>query len=246
PAQRDRGLRDRGPAGRRQAILALARARRPHRRWPDLRGLDRRLRRHQPPAGACVLRRGGRRHPLRARRGLERDAPLRPSRAGPDNAERRFPGRRDHRSDRDSRRSLIGSPHPSSHDLSGFPRLVRISSAMKLLTAILILALALPGTALAKKHPSQGQFSIPLDNSGVAQYLEVIPTAGGGRPSGGLHSQRTPSPTQSTTQSAGTVTPSAPITPSAVAPSTQRVLATHGARGRQAARVANETAPSGI
>jgi len=117
---------------------------------------------------------------------------------------------------------------------------------MKLLTAILILALALPGTALAKKHPSQGQFSIPLDNSGVAQYLEVIPTAGGGRPSGGLHSQRTPSPTQSTTQSAGTVTPSAPITPSAVAPSTQRVLATHGARGRQAARVANETAPSGI
>ena len=56
---------------------------RPDRRCPDLPRRDARLQRHLRTARAGLLRRCRRRDPLRDRRGLERDAPLRPPRARP-------------------------------------------------------------------------------------------------------------------------------------------------------------------
>ena len=76
PAQRDRGLRHRRPARQRPPDLALARARRPDRRRPDVPRLAGRLQRHLRAARAVFLRARGRRDPLRDRRDLERHAPL--------------------------------------------------------------------------------------------------------------------------------------------------------------------------
>ena len=70
-----------GPLGDVTPSLEVARARRADRRRPDVPRLDRRLRGHQPSARARVLRARGRRDPVRDRRGLERDAALRLSRA---------------------------------------------------------------------------------------------------------------------------------------------------------------------
>lgn len=100
---------------------------------------------------------------------------------------------------------------------------------MKTRTPILALlaALALPTTALAKSHTY-----VPPGNSGANQYVEVIPTAGGGTPSGGLHHRTAHSRAG---QGAG-----------AVAPSTLNALAGQGATGQQAAAVALATAPAGV
>ena len=61
-----------GPLGDVTPVLALARAGRSDRRRPDLPRVDRRLRGDQPCARARLLRDGGRRDPVRDRRGLER------------------------------------------------------------------------------------------------------------------------------------------------------------------------------
>lgn len=64
----------------------------------------------------------------------------------------------------------------------------------------------------------------PPGNSGIGQYVEVVPTAGGGKPTGGVGSGR----------------PAASVIPPAAA----RALARAGADGRAAAALANATAPS--
>jgi zinc transporter, ZIP family len=69
---------------------------RPDRRRPHLPGDARRILGDQPSARARVLRRGCWGDHLRDRRDLEWDAPLRPQRARPADAERRFPARRGH------------------------------------------------------------------------------------------------------------------------------------------------------
>lgn len=89
---------------------------------------------------------------------------------------------------------------------------------MKALGAGLLIALLLPASAVA-----HGRTVAPPGNSGVGQYLETIPTAGGGRPT-------------------GTVRPGGGG-PKALSPTVERAFAKQGAVGRSAAALANATAP---
>jgi hypothetical protein len=81
--------------------------------------------------------------------------------------------------------------------------------------AVLLLAPASAGARTEKLAPP--------GNSAIGQYLEVVPTAGGGRPTGSV-------------QSGGGS--------GALSPSTQRTFDRDGAAGRAAAALAKATAPS--
>jgi len=110
---------------------------------------------------------------------------------------------------------------------------------MKRVALALAVLLVAPAWAQARVHTIA-----PPGNSGVGQYLETVPTAGGGQPTntvhphtGGVVSGRSGGgPTGGNTGAGASVT---------VAPSTRRALAAQGPTGAAAAALAQATAPSG-
>ena len=95
---------------------------------------------------------------------------------------------------------------------------------MRAFTVGLVLLLAAPATAFGRGSP------FPAGNSAVGQYVEVIPTASGGRPSSSVHAGSGSSSSQAAQSN--------PVTPS-----TQHALASQGKVGAEAAAVAEATAP---
>jgi hypothetical protein len=112
--------------------------------------------------------------------------------------------------------------------MSACARLDRSLFLMRRLLIGLLLALAVPASALARQPV---RTVAPPGNSGVSQYLETIPTAKGNRPSVSV----VPGGGQGPGSSGGS---------SALSSSTQRALDQHGSAGRQAAALADATAPS--
>jgi hypothetical protein len=114
----------------------------------------------------------------------------------------------------------------------------------------LVLALAIPASAQARVHTIA-----PPGNSGVGQYLETVPTAGGAQPSNTVHpvagavggSGKPPGGSAGTSGTAGT-NGSAGTTGAtggdAISSSTRRALAEQGPTGTAAAGLANATAPA--
>lgn len=102
----------------------------------------------------------------------------------------------------------------------------------------LVLALASPAVASAKTKTIA-----PPGNSGIGQYVESVPTASGGRPTGTVHRG-------GGSQGSGGGIPgggsggSGPGSGSAVSASTTRALGAQGADGAAAASLARATAPS--
>jgi hypothetical protein len=92
---------------------------------------------------------------------------------------------------------------------------------------------AVPGVALANSRPV-----VPPGNSGANQYVEVIPTAGGGRPTHTVHT--------GTGAHRGPGSPSGGGGGAAVAKSTQQALLAQGHTGAQVAAIAKATAPAGL
>ena len=90
---------------------------------------------------------------------------------------------------------------------------------------------ALPASAAAET------LQLPPGNSALNQYIESVPTAGGGKPSGGIKSHHGG-------KSGGTSAPGATSGSSALSPSTERALSSSGKSGQAAAAFANATAPS--
>jgi hypothetical protein len=91
---------------------------------------------------------------------------------------------------------------------------------MRRAALIVVVLMALDGSAAARSPV--GASNAPPGNSGVDQYLETVPDAGGGRPAGsGGASHQTP-----------------------LATTTQRALRDLGADGRAVQRLAETTAPA--
>lgn len=116
----------------------------------------------------------------------------------------------------------------------------------------LILAMGMPASAQARVHTIA-----PPGNSGVGQYLETLPTAGGGQPTntvhpvggvGGSGGPRRPGGTGGTggTNRTGGTGGTGSSTGSAISPSTARTLAHEGSTGSAAAALAQATAPNPI
>jgi hypothetical protein len=113
----------------------------------------------------------------------------------------------------------------------------------------LVVALGVPASAQARVHTIA-----PPGNSGVGQYLETVPTAGGAQPSNTVHpvvgalgksgkppgAAATGGGAGSTGGGAGAGSPGG----GAISPSTQRSLAAHGPTGAAAAALAQATAPA--
>jgi hypothetical protein len=95
---------------------------------------------------------------------------------------------------------------------------------MKRLVTLVVVLAALPSAAQAHSRPV-----VPPSNSGADQYVEIIPTAGGGRPSHTVH--------------AGGRRPGGP---GALPPGTQQAMSSQGALGAQAAQFAQATAPANV
>lgn len=94
---------------------------------------------------------------------------------------------------------------------------------MKAIAAVLLALLLIPAAASAHQRTIA-----PPGNSGVNQYVEVVPTAGGGRPSGTIPGGETGGSDHSGTLS----------------PGTRRALARGGLDGRGVAALATATAPT--
>lgn len=92
------------------------------------------------------------------------------------------------------------------------------------------LAAAATGVLMISAPASAKRKNVPLGNSAISQYVEVIPSASGGRPTSNI------SP-----PSGGGKTPSGP---SAVPASTSKALASQGPLGAADAAVAQATAPA--
>jgi hypothetical protein len=111
-------------------------------------------------------------------------------------------------------------------------------AAMRGLTATALLTalatLLLPASAIGQRAPPQG-------NSGVSQYLEVVPTAGGGRPSGTLHGGGGPGSPSISDPTGGNHSGS-PLR-GVVAPATRGALRHLGPEGRGVLALAAATAP---
>lgn len=99
---------------------------------------------------------------------------------------------------------------------------MRILRTTRSLLVPLLVCLSLPGTAVA--NSSAGP---PPGNSAVNQYLEVVPTASGGWPTGTLGSRN----------------PSRPRA-SGLSPATRRALAHQGAAGPAVAGLASQATPT--
>jgi hypothetical protein len=111
---------------------------------------------------------------------------------------------------------------------------------MRRIGLVLAILLATPAWAQARVHTIA-----PPGNSGVSQYLETIPTAGGGQPTNTVHPRAGgvgaggsggPGSTGGNGGSGAVVN---------IAPSTQRALAKKGPDGVAAAALAQATAPRG-
>jgi|GEM_PF-2505748 len=100
-------------------------------------------------------------------------------------------------------------------------------------TGVALLAVALPASASAKIVPV-----IPPGNSGANQYVEVVPTSGGGQPSNSIGG--------GSGGGSGGGGGSAGGSGSAVAPSTGAALAKQGSLGLLATVLTRSTAPSGV
>lgn len=100
-------------------------------------------------------------------------------------------------------------------------RTLGLRSALAAVGVMLLLGAALPTGAAAKNQ------RFPSGNSGISQYLETIPTAGGGTPSGGGKSHHG--------HGSGS---------GAVPEPTDRAMSNSGSTGEQAAAFANSTAPA--
>jgi hypothetical protein len=100
---------------------------------------------------------------------------------------------------------------------------------VKRTTAIfgLLLALALPASA-----PAKNRTYAPPGNSGVNQYVESVPTAGGKKPANSVHA-------------GGGSGGGGGGSSSSIPASTQQQFARQGAAGRAAIALAQATAPSG-
>ena len=114
-------------------------------------------------------------------------------------------------------------------------RPLNVSLCMRRVAIALALLLALPASAEASKTIA------PPGNSGVGQYVETVPTAGGGRPTSTVHPgggavghPGGPGGTSSGGGAGGG---------SAITPSTQHALAAQGPAGVAAAALAEATAP---
>jgi hypothetical protein len=119
------------------------------------------------------------------------------------------------------------------------------------IVAVLVATLALTGVAQAR-----GNGLLPPGNSGATQYLETIPTAGGGRPTDTLHVTQHHSGSGSATGggSAGGSTggstsgaaggAAAPLAP--VALSTRHALKPYHKAGLETYRFAEATAPASV
>jgi hypothetical protein len=100
------------------------------------------------------------------------------------------------------------------------------------------LAAALAPPAAAKRSPLA-----PPGNSGIGQYVEVVPTASGSRPSSTVHQSA-----QSTTSSSGTLSPVPEFASpgsSGVSGATAQALSTAGPAGAAAVNLARATDPGG-
>lgn len=118
---------------------------------------------------------------------------------------------------------------------------------MRRIAIALVVALGVPASAQARVHTIA-----PPGNSGVGQYLETVPTAGGAQPSntvhpvaGALGQSGKPPGTGATGGGAG-ATGGGTGSPGggAISASTQRSLAAHGPTGAAAAALAQATAPA--
>ena len=98
------------------------------------------------------------------------------------------------------------------------------------LTGLVVVLLA-PAAASARGVPV-----VPPGNSAVNQYVEIVPTAGGGQPSGDIHPGSV----------GGGATAGGEAGVTALAPSTARVLAHEGPAGIQTAAIVRVTAPAGV
>ena len=114
---------------------------------------------------------------------------------------------------------------------------------MRLAALVIVLALALPGVAVAKR-PGVA----PPGNSGVHQYVETLPTANGNRPTSTLpsagHQPTGPvvgGPEGGSGAGGGSGLGGGQATP-AIPPGAQRALSAKGPTGRAAARLLQETA----
>jgi hypothetical protein len=116
---------------------------------------------------------------------------------------------------------------------------------MKLILLTLLLAIGITAPAAARLR-----VIAPPGNSGVGQYVETVPTAGGGRPTstvhpvaGGSHGSGGGGSVGGSAGGGGT-SGGGSATGGTIAPATQRALVAHGAAGAAAAAFANATAPS--
>jgi hypothetical protein len=86
--------------------------------------------------------------------------------------------------------------------------------------------------ALAPAASAHRRTLAPPGNSGVSQYVETVPTSGGGRPTNTVH----PSGSPGSSSGQGT----------AVSPQTARALTRSGPAGAAAVALAQATAPPGV
>jgi hypothetical protein len=115
-----------------------------------------------------------------------------------------------------------------------------------LIVSALALGLSVPSLASAR-----GRVLAPPGNSGIGQYVEVVPTAGGGQPSNTVHSHGAaggvPGGRNGGTGGSGGAGGSGGTGGSgggAVSPATAKALAAHGNDGKAAASLAAATAPA--
>lgn len=152
----------------------------------------------------------------------------------------------------------VGTPASTADPPAGRPRPGccqpsrprNVSEVMRRIAIALALALALaaPSAAQARVHTIA-----PPGNSGVGQYLETVPTAGGGQPTNTLHAvggaiggSGGSGGAGGTAVSSGNAAPSGTGASSgtgAIATSTRRALAAQGPAGAAAAALAQATAP---
>lgn len=105
---------------------------------------------------------------------------------------------------------------------------------MRRIAIALAVVLAAPSAAQARVHKIA-----PPGNSGVGQYVETVPTAGGGQPTSTVH----PGGVGVAVGRGGTGGGPGSTGGGAIAPSTQRALAKQGPTGDATAALAAATAP---
>lgn len=101
-------------------------------------------------------------------------------------------------------------------------------------TALGLVLLVVPAAARAHHGGAPGGSLAPPGNSAISQYLEVVPTAAGGKPSSNVRHSRSSGAGTSGAGGSG-----------AIPASTRRALVSQGPLGSADAAVAEGTAPSG-